>query len=73
VAGRFQVTAGATAWMLGTVSWPGQCFWGPNAASAIAGAVSCGTFQFNNGTSNLATIGSDFGVNTALSEALLVE
>lgn len=74
IAGRFQVdSTGARAWLLGSVSWPGACFWGPNAASAIDGAVSCGTFRFANGTSNLATIGSDAGVNTALSEALLVE
>ncbi len=73
IAGTFQVGNGARAWMLGSVSWPGNCFWGPNAASAIDGAVSCVTFQFANGTSNLATIGSDAGVNTALTEALLVE
>ena len=74
IAGSFQVDSrGATAWLLGTISWPGACFWGPNASSAIAGAVSCGTFQFANGTSLLATIGGDAGVNTALAEALLVE
>jgi hypothetical protein len=74
VTGRFQVdSGGARAWILGSISWPGACFWGPNAASAIDGAVSCGTFRFNNGTSNQAVIGTDYGINTALSEALLVE
>jgi hypothetical protein len=74
ITGRFQVNStGGLAWLLGSVSWPGACFWGPNAASAIDGAVSCGTFRFNAGTSNLATIGNNAGINTALSEALLVE
>ncbi len=74
ITGRFQVdSTGATAWLLGTISWPGPCFWGPNAASAIAGAVSCGAFRFVNGTSTLATIGGNAGVNTALAEALIIE
>jgi hypothetical protein len=74
VSGRFQVgSTGARAWLLGSISWPGNCFWGPNGASAIAGSVSCVLFRFVNGTSNLATIGGDAGINTALAEALLIE
>jgi hypothetical protein len=72
--GTFQITStGARAWLLGSISWPGNCLWGPNGASAITGAVSCNLLRFTNGTSNLATIGGDAGVSTALTEALLIE
>jgi hypothetical protein len=74
VSGRFQINSNAArAWMLGSVSWPGTCQWGPSGASAIDGAVSCGTFRFTAATSNQATIGGDFGVSTALTEASLIE
>lgn len=65
---------GASAWLLGTVVWSGNCNYGPSVASAIAGALRCdGTLNLLANTSPQAPIGGDAGINTALAEALIAE
>jgi hypothetical protein len=44
-----------------------------NGTSTIAGSVSCGTLTMSAGVGVGTAIGSDFGISTALVEAVLVE
>ena len=75
VGGAFNLDAtGAAAWLLGSISWPGNCNYGPSVLSALAGTLRCdGTLRILANTSRLAPIGSDAGISTALAEALLAE
>ena len=62
-----------TAWMLGSIYWPGPCTDAVNGTSMIDGAVSCGTLSISAGAGAGIAVGSDFGISTALVEAVLIE
>ncbi|TMF69203.1 MAG: hypothetical protein E6I13_08935 [Chloroflexi bacterium] len=63
----------AKAWLLGSVYWPGTCTYTVNGSSAIDGTVFCGTFSVSAAAGAGLAVGSDYGINTALVEAVLVE
>ena len=63
----------AKAWLLGSIYWPGACTDAVNGTSTIDGAVSCGTLSMSASAGAGIAVGSDFGIGTALVEALLVE
>ncbi len=60
-------------WLLGSIYWPGTCTDTVNGTSAIYGSLSCGTLSVSAAAGAGTAVGSDYGVNTALVEALLVE
>jgi hypothetical protein len=63
----------AEAWLLGSIFWPGTCTYTANGDSLIAGTVSCGTLSVSSAAGGTAAVGSDYGISTALVEAVLVE
>jgi hypothetical protein len=63
----------AKAWLLGSAFWPGTCTYAVNGTSTIAGTVSCGTLSISAGVGAGTAVGSDYGISTALVEAVLVE
>ena len=63
----------AEAWLLGSIYWPGTCTYAANGGSLIAGTVSCGTLSISAAAGAGTSVGSDYGVSTALVEAVLVE
>ena len=72
--GQFAIKgAVATHWLLGSVFWPGTCTDTVNGASTITGTLSCGTLSISAGAGAATAVGSDYGINTALVEAVLVE
>ena len=71
-----QITiAGAAAkhWLLGSVYWPGTCTDTVNGTSTIAGTVFCGNLTISAGAGAATAVGGDYGIGTALVEAVLVE
>jgi hypothetical protein len=66
---------GATAehWLLGSIFWPGTCTDTVNAASTIDGTIACGTLTVSAGAGVGIAVGSDYGINTAIVETVLVE
>lgn len=62
-----------SAWLLGSVFWPGTCTDSFNGTSTIDGTLSCGTLSISAGAGAGTAVGSDFGISTALVEAILVE
>jgi hypothetical protein len=74
ITGQIAITgASAEAWLLGSISWPGTCTYAANGGSLIAGNVSCGSLTVSAAAGAGTSIGSDYGVSTALVEAVLVE
>jgi hypothetical protein len=72
--GQFAIKgAAATHWLLGSVYWPGTCTETVNGASTIAGTLRCGTLSISAGAGAATAVGSEYGINTALVEAVLVE
>jgi len=67
------VGAGASSWLLGSVFWPGTCTYAVNWTSTISGALSCGTLSVSAAAGAGIAVGSDYGISTALVEAVLVE
>jgi hypothetical protein len=63
----------ATAWLLGTLDWPGACTYQVNGSSTIAGTMSCGTLTISAADGAATAVGGDAGINTAQVEARLVE
>jgi hypothetical protein len=63
----------AKAWLLGSAYWPGTCGYAVNGTSTIAGTISCGTLSISAAAGTGTAVGSDYGINTALVEAVLVE
>jgi hypothetical protein len=61
------------AWLLGSVFWSGTCTYVINGTSRIDGSVGCGRLSISAAAGAGLGVGSDFGVSTALVEALLVE
>ena len=60
-------------WLLGSVFWPGTCTDTVNGASRIYGTIACGTLSISAAGGAGIAIGSDYGINTATAEAVLVE
>ncbi|GAC1690799.1 MAG: hypothetical protein PVS2B1_13260 [Candidatus Dormibacteraceae bacterium] len=65
--------AAATHWLLGSVYWPGICTDTVNGTSTIAGSVFCGNLTISAGLGAATAVGGDYGIGTALVEAVLVE
>jgi hypothetical protein len=63
----------AKAWLLGSVFWPGSCTYTVNGTSSVAGAISCGTLTVSAAAGAGIAVGNDYGISTALVEAILVE
>ncbi len=63
----------AKAWLLGSIYWPGACTDTVNGTSTIDGAVACGTLSMSASAGSGIAVGSDFGIGTALVEAVLIE
>ena len=60
-------------WLLGSVYWPGTCTDTVNGTSTIAGTVFCGNLTISAGAGAATAVGGDYGIGTALVEAVLVE
>jgi hypothetical protein len=60
-------------WLLGSIYWPGACTDSVNGTSTIAGSLSCGTLSISAAAGTGIAVGSDYGIGTALVEAVLVE
>ena len=72
--GQIAITgSSAKAWLLGSVYWPGTCTDAVNGTSTLDGTISCGTLSVSAGAGAGTAVGSDYGINTALVEAELVE
>lgn len=72
--GQIAITGtSAKAWLLGSVYWPGTCTDAVNGTSTLDGTISCGTLSVSAGVGAGTAVGSDYGINTALVEAELVE
>jgi hypothetical protein len=65
--------AAAKHWLLGSVFWPGTCTDTVNSTSTLAGTLACGTLAVSAAVGAATAVGSDYGVSTALVEAVLVE
>ncbi len=63
----------ASHWLLGSIFWPGTCTDDVNGASTIAGTLRCGTLSISAGAGAGTVVGGNFGINTALVEAVLIE
>lgn len=60
-------------WLLGSVYWPATCTDVVNGTSTIDGTVYCGTMSVSAPAGAGIAVGSDYGINTALVEAVLLE
>ena len=60
-------------WVLGSVYWPGTCTDAVNGTSTIDGTLACGTLSVSAAAGAGIAVGSDYGINTALVQAVLVE
>jgi hypothetical protein len=63
----------ADAWLLGSIYWPGTCTYTDNGTSMIAGTISCGSLSLSAAGGAGTTVGGDYGISTALVEAVLIE
>jgi hypothetical protein len=72
--GQINLTgANGDLWLLGTISWPGPCAIQVNRTNTIAGALACDTLSLTAAAGVGIAVGSDYGINTALAEAILIE
>lgn len=72
--GQVAITGSAAkAWLLGSVFWPGTCTDAVNGTSTLDGTISCGTLNVSAAAGAGTAVGSDYGINTAIVEAVLVE
>ena len=72
--GQFSIKgAAAKHWLMGSVYWPGTCTDTVNGTSTIAGTVFCGNLNISAAAGAAIAIGGDYGISTALVEAVLVE
>ena len=60
-------------WLLGSIYWPGTCTDAVNGTSTIDGTLSCGSLSVSAAVGAGTAVGSDYGISTALVEAVLVE
>ncbi|MGA8922893.1 MAG: pilus assembly protein TadG-related protein [Candidatus Dormiibacterota bacterium] len=71
-----QLTINGTAarhWLLGSIFWPGTCTDTVNGTSSVAGTLECGSLSISAAAGAGTAVGGDYGVSTALVEAVLVE
>jgi hypothetical protein len=59
--------------MLGSISFPGTCTYAANGGSMIAGTIACSTLSVSAAAGGGTAVGGDYGVSSALVEAVLVE
>ncbi len=62
-----------THWLLGSIHWPGTCTDTVNGTSTLDGTISCGTLLVSAAAGAGTAVGSNYGISTALVEAVLVE
>ena len=62
-------------WLQGSINWPSAdtCTIQTNGTSTIAGTLACGSLSITAAAGGTTTVGSDFGINTAVVEAVLIE
>jgi hypothetical protein len=60
-------------WLLGSVYWPGTCTDSVIGTSTIAGTLNCGTLSISAAVGATTAVGGEYGISTALYEAVLVE
>ncbi len=65
--------AAAKAWMLGSVFWSATCTYAVNGTSTVDGSLACGSLSMSAAAGAGIGVGSDYGINTATVEAILVE
>jgi hypothetical protein len=65
--------AAAKAWMLGSVFWSATCTYAVNGTSTVDGSLACGNLSMSAAAGAGIGVGSDYGINTATVEAILVE
>jgi hypothetical protein len=65
--------AAAKHWLLGSIYWPGACTDTVNGTSTIAGTLDCGSLSISAGAGAGTAVGGNYGIGTALVEAILVE
>ena len=63
----------AMSWLLGSVYWPGTCTYADNGTSMLAGTLACGNLAVSAAAGSGTAIGGDYGINTAVVEAVLIE
>lgn len=63
----------ADQWLLGSIFWAGSATETFNGTSTVAGALTSGPLSISASVGAGTAIGSDYGVNTAIVEAILVE
>src|SRR5262249_48369948 len=61
------------AWTLGSIYWPGTCTYAVNGTSMLGGTLSCGSLSVSAAVGAGAALGGDYGISTAVVEAVLVE
>ena len=61
------------AWTLGSIYFPGTCTYADNGTSVLAGTLSCGTLSVSAAAGSGTAVGGDYGVSTAVVEAVLIE
>jgi hypothetical protein len=61
------------AWLLGSINWPGTCSIQVNGTGTIAGAIACGPLSLTAAVGAGIAVGSDYGISTAIAEAVLIE
>ena len=72
--GQIAITGTAAKhWLLGSIYWAGTCTDTVNGTSTIDGTLTCGTLSISAAAGAGTAVGSDYGVNTAVVEAVLVE
>ncbi|HEV2476983.1 MAG TPA: pilus assembly protein TadG-related protein [Candidatus Dormibacteraeota bacterium] len=67
------VGASAKHWLLGSIFFPGTCTDRVTGSSTLDGTITCGTLSVSAAAGAGTAVGSDYGVSTALVEAVLVE
>jgi hypothetical protein len=55
------------------VFWQGICTDAVNGSSRVEGTIQCGTLSISAGAGAGTAVGGDYGIGTALQEAVLVE
>jgi hypothetical protein len=72
--GQIAITGSSVShWLLGSVFWQGICTDAVNGSSRVEGTIQCGTLSISAGAGAGTAVGGDYGIGTALQEAVLVE
>jgi hypothetical protein len=72
--GQFNIEGRAVSqYLLGSVFWPGTCTEDVNGTSSLAGTIFCGSLSVSAGAGAGTAMGGNYGISTALVEAVLVE